>query len=224
MMSSSLKTEALITRLAQMARAVGIHLILATQRPSVDVITGLIKANFSARIAFQVVSRIDSRTIIDGAGAEKLLGNGDMLFIQAGHPEPRRIHGAYITSEETQKLVDFIKSQDYVPTPIGVFAREDDKQEVSEGWEDKEEDDLYKRAVEIVVRHRQGSVSLLQRRLGVGYQRAARLIDQMESDSIVGPYDGSKAREVLVDRSYLEKEEISFEENKDEKKDENNNL
>jgi S-DNA-T family DNA segregation ATPase FtsK/SpoIIIE len=224
MMSSSLKTEALITRLAQMARAVGIHLILATQRPSVDVITGLIKANFSARIAFQVVSRIDSRTIIDGAGAEKLLGNGDMLFIQAGHPEPRRIHGAYITSEETQKLVDFIKSQDYVPTPIGVFAREDDKQEVSEGWEDKEEDDLYKRAVEIVVRHRQGSVSLLQRRLGVGYQRAARLIDQMESDGIVGPYDGSKAREVLVDRSYLEKEEISFEENKDEKKDENNNF
>ena len=224
MMSSSLKTEALITRLAQMARAVGIHLILATQRPSVDVITGLIKANFSARIAFQVASRIDSRTIIDGAGAEKLLGNGDMLFIQAGHPEPRRIHGAYITSEETQKLVDFIKSQDYVPTPIGVFAREDDKQEVSEGWEDKEEDDLYKQAVEIVVRHRQGSVSLLQRRLGVGYQRAARLIDQMESDGIVGPYDGSKAREVLVDRGYLEKGEISFEENKDEKRDENNNL
>lgn len=220
MMSSSLKTEALITRLAQMARAVGIHLILATQRPSVDVITGLIKANFSARIAFQVASRIDSRTIIDGIGAEKLLGNGDMLFIQSGHPEPRRIHGAFISSEETQKLVDFIKSQDYVPAPIGVFTREEDKLELSERWEDSEEDDLYKRAIEIVVRHRQGSVSLLQRRLGVGYQRAARLIDQMERDGIVGPYDGSKAREVLVDRGYLEKGETSLEE----KKDEPNNL
>ncbi len=220
MMSSSLKTEALITRLAQMARAVGIHLILATQRPSVDVITGLIKANFSSRIAFQVASRIDSRTIIDGSGAEKLLGSGDMLFIQTGHPEPQRIHGAYINSEETQKMVDFIKSQDYVPTPIGVFTREDDKLELAEGWDEKEEDDLYKQAVEVVVRHRQGSVSLLQRRLGVGYQRAARLIDQMERDGIVGPYDGSKAREVLVDRSYLEKGDLSFEE----KKDEENNL
>lgn len=220
MMSSSLKTEALITRLAQMARAVGIHLILATQRPSVDVITGLIKANFSARIAFQVASRIDSRTIIDGIGAEKLLGNGDMLFIQTGHPEPRRIHGAYISSEETQKLVDFIKAQDYVPTPIGVFSREVEKSELSDRWEDSEEDDLYKRAVEVVVRHRQGSVSLLQRRLGIGYQRAARLIDQMEGDGIVGPYDGSKAREVLVGRDYLEKGEVT----PDEKKDEEDNL
>jgi len=217
MMSSSLKTEALITRLAQMARAVGIHLILATQRPSVDVITGLIKANFSSRIAFQVASRIDSRTIIDGSGAEKLLGSGDMLFIQTGHPEPQRIHGAYINSEETQKMVDFIKSQDYIPTPIGVFTREDDKLELTEGWDEKEEDDLYKQAVEIVIRHRQGSVSLLQRRLGVGYQRAARLIDQMERDGIVGPYDGSKAREVLVDRSYLEKGDFPIEEKKDEK-------
>ena len=220
MMSSSLKTEALITRLAQMARAVGIHLILATQRPSVDVITGLIKANFSSRIAFQVASRIDSRTIIDGSGAEKLLGSGDMLFIQTGHPEPQRIHGAYINSEETQKMVDFIKSQDYVPTPIGVFTREDDKLELTEGWDEKEEDDLYKQAVEIVIRHRQGSVSLLQRRLGVGYQRAARLIDQMERDGIVGPYDGSKAREVLVDRNYLEKGDLPLEE----KKDEENNI
>jgi len=220
MMSSSLKTEALITRLAQMARAVGIHLIIATQRPSVDVITGLIKANFSARIAFQVASRIDSRTIIDGIGAEKLLGNGDMLFIQSGHPEPRRIHGAFISSEETQKLVDFIKAQDYVPTSIGVFTREEDRLDSSDRWEDSEEDDLYKRAIEIVVRHRQGSVSLLQRRLGIGYQRAARLIDQMERDGIVGPYDGSKAREVLVGRDYLEKGETTL----DEKKDEQDNL
>ncbi|MDH4223743.1 MAG: DNA translocase FtsK [candidate division Zixibacteria bacterium] len=221
MMSSSLKTEALITRLAQMARAVGIHLILATQRPSVDVITGLIKANFSARVAFQVASRIDSRTIIDGIGAEKLLGNGDMLFIQAGHPEPLRIHGAYISSEETQKLVDFIKTQDYVPARIGVFSREEEKPENLEKWENAEEEDLYKRAIELVVRHRQGSVSLLQRRLGIGYQRSARLIDQMERDGIVGPYDGSKAREVLVSRDYLEKRETAVEEEKEKDKLEN---
>ncbi|HEX9916459.1 MAG TPA: DNA translocase FtsK [candidate division Zixibacteria bacterium] len=207
MMSSSTRTEALITRLAQMARAVGIHLILATQRPSVDVITGLIKANFSARIAFQVASKIDSRTIIDIGGAEKLLGNGDMLFVQTGHPEPRRIHGAFISSPETERVVDFIKLQNYRVSPTEIFAREEEEKRVFQEEEERN-DDLLMRAAELVVRHKQGSVSLLQRRLGVGYQRAARLIDQLEEYGVVGPYDGSKAREVLVDANYLESVEF----------------
>lgn len=204
MMSSSARTEGLVTRLAQMARAVGIHLILATQRPSVDVITGLIKANFSARVAFQVASKIDSRTILDMNGAEKLLGAGDMLFIQPGHPEPRRIHGAYISSRETERIVDFIKAQRYEVEPISIFSSE--PSEIPEEEKEKDED-LFRRAVELVIRHKQGSVSLLQRRLAIGYQRAARLIDQLEQEGIVGPYDGSKAREVLVDETYLEREE-----------------
>jgi len=204
MMSSSTRTEALVTRLAQMARAVGIHLILATQRPSVDVITGLIKANFSARIAFQVASKVDSRTILDANGAEKLLGAGDMLFIQPGHPEPRRIHGAYIGGSETEKIVDFIKSQRYEVEPIPILSSE--PLEIPEEEKEKDED-LFRQAVELVIRHKQGSVSLLQRRLAIGYQRAARLIDQLEEEGIVGPYDGSKAREVLADETYLEREE-----------------
>ncbi|KPJ65391.1 hypothetical protein AMJ44_10340 [candidate division WOR-1 bacterium DG_54_3] len=204
MSSSSNRTEALVTRLAQMARAVGIHLILATQRPSVDVITGLIKANFSARVAFQVASKIDSRTILDVNGAEKLLGAGDMLFIQPGHPEPRRIHGAYISSQETQRIVDFIKAQGYEVVPIQILSAEQPI-EMPEAEKEKDED-LFRQAVELVIRHKQGSVSLLQRRLAVGYQRAARLIDQLEEEGIVGPYDGSKAREVLVDETYIETE------------------
>jgi S-DNA-T family DNA segregation ATPase FtsK/SpoIIIE len=205
MMSSSTRVESLITRLAQMARAVGIHLILATQRPSVDVITGLIKANFSARIAFQVASKIDSRTILDANGAEKLLGSGDMLFIEAGHPEPRRLHGAYLSSEETSRIVDFVKTQNYSVTPIETLSAQ--PEEVIVDVESENDDDLFRQAVELVIRHKQGSVSLLQRRLAVGYQRAARLIDQLEEEGIVGPYVGSKAREVLVDASYLESEE-----------------
>lgn len=202
MMSSSTRVENLITRLAQMARAVGIHLILATQRPSVDVITGLIKANFSARIAFQVASKIDSRTILDTNGAEKLLGSGDMLFIQPGHPEPRRLHGAFISSEETSRVVNFIKGQEYSVEPIDIISTKPEEVIIQESIE--QEDDLLHKAAELVVRHKQGSVSLLQRRLAVGYQRAARLIDQLEEEGIVGPYDGSKAREVLVDSAYLE--------------------
>ncbi|NIM98961.1 MAG: DNA translocase FtsK [candidate division Zixibacteria bacterium] len=202
MMSSSTRVEGLITRLAQMARAVGIHLILATQRPSVDVITGLIKANFSARIAFQVASKIDSRTILDVNGAEKLLGSGDMLFIETGHPEPRRLHGAYISSDETTRIVDFIKGQAYCVEPLEILSAQPEETTVQQDAE--KDDDLFQKAVELVIRHKQGSVSLLQRRLAVGYQRAARLIDQLEEEGIVGPYDGSKAREVLVDASYLE--------------------
>lgn len=202
MMSSSNRVETLITRLAQMARAVGIHLILATQRPSVDVITGLIKANFSARIAFQVASKIDSRTILDANGAEKLLGSGDMLFVQPGYPEPRRLHGAYISSEETTRVVDFIKGQEYSVESADIITTKLEEVIIQESTE--QDDDLLRKAAELVVRHKQGSVSLLQRRLAVGYQRAARLIDQLEEEGIVGPYDGSKAREVLVDTSFLE--------------------
>lgn len=200
MSQQSGRIEILLTRLAQMARAVGIHLILATQRPSVDVITGLIKANFSARIAFQVATRIDSRTILDGNGAEKLLGKGDMLFLEPGQAEPVRIHGAYISSEETARLVDTIKVQEVDVERIDSMTEEATKKRALVD----ESDPLLKEAAEVVIRHKQGSVSLLQRRLGIGYQRAARLIDSLEAKGVVGPYDGSKAREVLADQTFLE--------------------
>jgi S-DNA-T family DNA segregation ATPase FtsK/SpoIIIE len=201
MSTTSSKIEMLITRLAQMSRAVGIHLILATQRPSVDVITGLIKANFPSRIAFQVSSKVDSRTIIDANGAEKLLGSGDMLFLQTGQPEPVRIHGAYISSEETDSLVSFIKDQG-----IEIMALDTISQTEGEVTETEIDlgDPLFREACEVVIRHKQGSVSLLQRRLGIGYQRAARLIDKLEEAGVVSPFDGSKARDVLVDKTYLE--------------------
>ncbi len=201
MSATSSKTELLITRLAQMSRAVGIHLILATQRPSVDVITGLIKANFPARIAFQVSSKVDSRTIIDANGAEKLLGRGDMLFLHTGRPEPIRIHGAFLSSEETDAIVAFIKDQGlemFTLESMSQASGEPTKAEVDYG------DPLFKEACEVVVRHKQGSVSLLQRRLGIGYQRAARLIDKLEQAGIVSPFDGSKARDVLVDKAYID--------------------
>ncbi len=202
MSSQSSKTEMLITRLAQMARAVGIHLILATQRPSVDVITGLIKANFPARIAFQVATKVDSRTIIDGNGAEKLLGAGDMLFLSSGQPEPIRIHGAWLSSEETDRIVGFIREQKIGMLQLQGISQTNADKEESEGVDLG--DPLFREACEVVVRHKQGSVSLLQRRLGIGYQRAARLIDKLEEAGIVSPFDGSKAREVIVDKSYLE--------------------
>jgi S-DNA-T family DNA segregation ATPase FtsK/SpoIIIE len=195
-----------LARLAQMSRAVGIHLILATQRPSVDVITGVIKANFPSRIAFQVVSKTDSRTILDLNGAEKLLGRGDMLFLLPGQPEPHRIHGALISTEETQRIVDFWKQQH----PASPLEEEEALVEVkaAKELEDAEggRDELFEDAKRLVIRHQQASVSLLQRRLkgkdgqGIGYARAARLIDQLEDGGIIGPFDGSKAREVLISR------------------------
>ncbi len=201
MSSGSNKIELQITRLAQMARAVGIHLILATQRPSVDVITGIIKANFPSRIAFQVSSKVDSRTIIDANGAEKLLGLGDMLFLPSGQPQPTRIHGAYTSNDETDKIVEFINSQG-----LEMMALEGITQATGEATEAEIDlgDPLFKEACDVVVRQKQGSVSLLQRRLGIGYQRAARLIDKLELAGIVSTFDGSKAREVLVDKAYID--------------------
>jgi DNA segregation ATPase FtsK/SpoIIIE, S-DNA-T family len=201
MSQSAARIELLITRLAQMARAVGIHLILATQRPSVDVITGLIKANFSSRIAFQVATKVDSRTVLDANGAEKLIGRGDMLFLAPGQPEPIRVHGAYISSEESTAIVEFLRSQNREAQPV------QEAQSLPEDEMDEDDDHgdlLFHQAAELVIRHKQGSVSLLQRRLGVGYQRAARLIDKLEEAGVVGPYDGSKAREVLWTRADYE--------------------
>jgi S-DNA-T family DNA segregation ATPase FtsK/SpoIIIE len=201
--AASTQIEEKLTRLAQMARAVGIHLILATQRPSVDVITGLIKANFPARMAFHVASKTDSRTILDANGAEKLLGNGDMLFLQPGQPEPVRLHGALITSIETQQVVKFINDQFPVEE---ISAEEKKKNGEADEFEDVDiGDPLFLEAVKTVIRNKQGSVSLLQRKLGIGYQRAARLIDQLEEARVVAPYSGSKARDVLVDENFIEK-------------------
>lgn len=202
MSQSAARIELLITRLAQMARAVGIHLILATQRPSVDVITGLIKANFSCRIAFQVASKIDSRTILDVNGADKLLGRGDMLYLSPGVAEPVRVHGAYISNAETSSIVDFLRAQNVAPEALSSFSATAEVEagpegDSEEGDPDGSSDKLFQEAAEVVIRHKQGSVSLLQRRLGIGYQRAARLIDKLEESGIVGAYDGSKAREVL---------------------------
>jgi len=203
MMTSAKEVEEPITRLAQMARAVGIHLIIATQRPSVDVITGVIKANFPARIAFQVASKIDSRTILDINGAEKLLGRGDMLIITPQNPEPTRLHGAYISLEELEKILKHIQKQ----PKSGELELPSVQEQVGDepgAAQNGERDALFYEALRLVVTHQQGSISLLQRRLRIGYSRAARLIDELEAAGIVGPFTGSKARDVLVDESYLE--------------------
>lgn len=199
--------ESRIAKLAQMARAVGIHLVVATQRPSVDVITGVIKANFPARIAFQVASKTDSRTILDINGAESLLGRGDMLFIPPGQAEAVRLHGPFISTQETERIVEYIKetyevaggTEEEDKTPES--AKPDYSMEMAitqEPEEDSQRDELFEEAKALVIRHQQGSVSLLQRRLKLGYSRAARLIDQLEAAGVVGPFDGSKAREVLI--------------------------
>ena len=189
-----------IGRLAQMARAVGIHLILATQRPSVDVITGVIKANFPSRIAFQVASRTDSRVILDMNGAESLLGHGDSLYLPAGKPEPYRIHGSYVSSEEIERVVTFLKSQGKPQTTDESLLEQHAVVEAGDG----SEDELYEEAMRLVVLHQQASTSMLQRRLKVGYSRAARLLDLLEERGIVGPSEGAKGREVLVTEHELE--------------------
>ncbi len=204
MIVSSIDVEESIMRLAQMARAVGIHLILATQRPSVDVITGIIKANFPARIAFRVSQKVDSRTIIDQNGAEQLLGMGDMLFLLPSSTRLIRLHGGLITEQESRKISDFLKTQGQ-PSYNNDVLKYDAEEETGAERADFvfEKDPLYKDAVRLVVTEGQASISHLQRRMRLGYARAARIIDMMEEDGIVGPPDGSKPRDVLVGIEYL---------------------
>ena len=205
MMLNAKEVEAPIARLAQLARAVGIHLVVATQRPSVDVITGVIKANFPSRIAFQVATKIDSRTILDTSGAEKLIGKGDLLYLGHGSSEPSRLHNAFLSLEEIESLMGHITKQSKAEELIIASPRETmGAGGLVDGGDGSVFDELFDEAVKLVVMHQQGSISLIQRRLKVGYSRAARLIDEMEQAGIVGSFTGSKAREVLVDESYLE--------------------
>lgn len=198
MITAGKDVEGPITRLAQLARAVGIHLVLATQRPSVNVITGVIKANFSSRIAYQVATKIDSRTILDTNGAEQLLGRGDLLFLPTGSPKPIRLQNAFITTDEVEAITNFIYSQPAYSKPYFLPSIYDKKKESSTGFF-ADFDPMFEDAARVIVRHQQGSVSLLQRRLKLGYSRAARIVDQLEEAGIVGPVDGSKARQVLVE-------------------------
>lgn len=204
MMLNAKEVEQPIARLAQLARAVGIHLVIATQRPSVDVITGLIKANFPSRIAFQVASKIDSRTIIDMSGAEKLIGRGDMLYLGSGSSEPVRLHNAFLSINEVEAIMDHIQSQPKSEELVLESVREKTILDADSGDGADGDDELLNEAIKLVVIHQQGSISLIQRRMKVGYSRAARLIDRMEQLGVVGPFTGSKAREVMVDEAYLE--------------------
>ncbi|MDN4607409.1 DNA translocase FtsK [Sporosarcina highlanderae] len=199
MMVASSDVEDSITRLAQMARAAGIHLIIATQRPSVDVITGIIKANIPSRIAFAVSSAVDSRTILDGSGAEKLLGRGDMLFLPAGASKPVRIQGAFVSDQEVESIVDFVIEQQKAQ-----YQEEMIPTDIEEVQPHEETDELYDDAVQLVLEMQTASVSMLQRRFRVGYSRAARIVDQMEMRGVVGPPEGSKPRQVLVSRSEMD--------------------
>lgn len=228
MMTVQGEVETPIAMLAQKARAIGIHLILATQRPSVNVITGLIKANFPSRIAFRVASQVDSRTIIDGAGAEMLLGNGDMLFIPPGKSEAERLQGAYISSEETERLMKWFDDrraqkraalaeqgvvveesydveEDILQRVRSIEAQEAGGKDDADGADDADRDKLFREAAEVVIQHQQGSTSLLQRRLKVGYGRAARIIDQLHAAGVLGPPDGSKPRDVLIGLDELDR-------------------
>ena len=225
MMTVQGEVETPLAMLAQKARAIGIHIILATQRPSVNVITGLIKANFPSRIAFRVASQVDSRTIIDGIGAEALLGNGDMLFIPPGKSEPQRIQGAYISGDDTEKLMGWFEDRraarraalaakgmatdatdeadilQVVKDREALAAEPDDDEAVPAGKRDPE----FRRAAEVCIQHQLGSTSLLQRRLGIGYGRAARIIDQLHAAGVLGPPNGSKPREILMGLDDLER-------------------
>jgi S-DNA-T family DNA segregation ATPase FtsK/SpoIIIE len=198
MLTASKEIEEPITRLAQMARAIGIHLVVATQRPSVDVITGIIKANFPARIAYLVASKIDSRTILDMQGAEQLLGQGDMLCLPPGQPKPVRIQNSFISTDEVENICEFIGEQKgysepyYLPSLI-------EKNDNTNLYDPSSRDPLFEEAARLMIRHQQGSVSLIQRRLKVGYARAGRIVDELENAGVLGPFDGSKARLVLME-------------------------
>jgi S-DNA-T family DNA segregation ATPase FtsK/SpoIIIE len=201
MMVASNEVEESICRLAQMARAVGIHLILATQRPSVDVITGLIKANLPSRISFRVSSKTDSRTILDSNGAEQLLGKGDMLFLPPASSRCIRLHGPYISEQESARLASFLRKQGKPVFDETITAEEE---KAGPGGIEYEKDDLYDEAARIVVESGQVSISYLQRKMRIGFSRAARLVDMMEAEGLVSPGAGGKPREVLVDRGYFE--------------------
>jgi S-DNA-T family DNA segregation ATPase FtsK/SpoIIIE len=203
MMTSGRSVEEPITRLAQKARAVGIHLVVATQRPSVDVITGLIKSNFPSRISFQVSSKIDSRTIIDQMGAEKLLGRGDMLFLLPGSASPLRLHNAFVTLDEIEQIMNHISSQPK-PDEIKLPEYEIKKSNTDLDIDQDNHDEYLKDAAKLVFEYQQASVSLLQRKFRIGYSRAGRLVDELESLGIISSYNGSKAREVLVDQAYID--------------------
>jgi S-DNA-T family DNA segregation ATPase FtsK/SpoIIIE len=202
MMVSAGEVQTSLVRLAQIARAVGIHLIIATQRPSVDVVTGLIKANFPTRIAFQVASKVDSRTVLDGNGAEQLLGRGDMIYVPPGANKQLRVHGAWVSDDEVKAICEFLRTQGTAVYEEVVLPTET---EGLESGDAEDRDDLYWDAVHLVIGQRQGSISFLQRRMRLGYPKAARFIDMMEQDRILGPGDGAKPREVLVGPEYLAK-------------------
>ncbi|MEO8188797.1 MAG: DNA translocase FtsK 4TM domain-containing protein [Acidobacteriota bacterium] len=204
MMTAPKDVEESIVRLAQKARAVGIHLVVATQRPSVDVLTGVIKANLPSRIAFKVSSKIDSRVILDGNGAERLLGRGDMLFLPPGTSRLRRVHGAYVSVQETAALVKFLKKQSKPHFNEDVTKDRDEVTRRGDGEGNDENDPLYDEAARIVVKEKMASISFLQRRMGVGFSRAGKLIDMMSRDGLLGPPRGSKPREVLVSQDYFE--------------------
>jgi S-DNA-T family DNA segregation ATPase FtsK/SpoIIIE len=200
MMVVGKKVEELIARLAQKARAAGVHLILATQRPSVDVITGLIKANIPTRVAFQVSSKVDSRTILDQMGAESLLGQGDMLYLPPGTGYPQRVHGAYVADDEVHKVVEYLKSRGQPQYIEGLLESGEEESGELGGLEegDVESDPLYDQAVEIVLKTRRASISLVQRHLRIGYNRAARLIEQMERAGMVSSMQSNGNREILT--------------------------
>jgi S-DNA-T family DNA segregation ATPase FtsK/SpoIIIE len=202
MMVTGKKVEELIARIAQKARASGIHLILATQRPSVDVITGLIKANIPARISFQVSSRVDSRTILDQQGAEALLGQGDMLYLAAGTGLPIRVHGAFVSDQEVHRVVEDLKRRGPAQYVEGILDAPEAALEAEGGAGGQaaggEADPLYDQAVEIVLKNRRASISLVQRHLRIGYNRAARLLEDMEKAGLVSPMQGNGNREIIV--------------------------
>ncbi|MBI1846544.1 MAG: DNA translocase FtsK 4TM domain-containing protein [Candidatus Rokubacteria bacterium] len=203
MMVSAGEVQTALVRLAQIARAVGIHLLVATQRPSVDVVTGLIKANFPTRIAFQMASKVDSRTVLDSNGAEQLLGRGDMIYMPPGANKQMRVHGAWVADEEVRGVCDFLRTQGTAVYEEVVLPTSE--ADGGEGGEAAERDDLYWDAVHLVIGQRQGSISFLQRRMRLGYPKAARFIDMMEQDRIIGPGDGAKPRDVLVGPDFLAK-------------------
>lgn len=210
MMLERANVEEQVTRLAQMARAVGMHLVLATQRPSVDVITGLIKANFPARISFRVATRVDSRTILDVMGSEHLLGKGDMLFLPPGSSRLTRVHGAYVTESEIESVVNFWKEQaqpEYDDSFLLAPPNEEDHGDDEDAEFDGKEDPMYQDAVRVVLEMGKASTSTLQRRLRLGYGRAARILDMMQREAIIGPPDGSRPREVLKRPDWLEEVE-----------------